>query len=63
MSDVRIRRVAFADAKLLKAFNELKSGRFEDKQLALEIDSVMDLLKQNPFLGIKIARRLWRSAM
>ncbi len=59
MSDTRTIRVAFADAKLLEAFNELKSGKFEDKQLALELDSVMDLLKKDPFLGIKIAKHLW----
>ena len=29
MNNTRTIRVAFADAKLLEAFNELKSGRFK----------------------------------
>ncbi len=59
MIDTRIKRVGFADAKLLAAFNRLKSGRFEDKALALEIDAAINRLKENPFTGIKIERRLW----
>jgi len=61
MNDTRTRRVAFADAKLLDAFNKLKSGKFEDKQLALEIEAAIDYLWKNPSVGIKIARRLWPS--
>ena len=59
MSDNRIKRVAFIDAKLLEAFNKLKTGKFEDKQLAVEINAAMDRLKEDPFCGIKIERRLW----
>lgn len=59
MSDNRIRRIAFIDVKLSRAFDELKSGKFEDKQLAVEINDAMDRLKENPLLGIRIERRLW----
>lgn len=59
MTDQRIKSVAFADEKLRKAFDELKSGKFEDKQLASEIDGAMDALKLDPFSGVKIERRLW----
>jgi hypothetical protein len=59
VNDDRIKKVAFIDAKLLEAFNKLKAGRFEDKQLAAEIDSVMNKLKEDPLCGIKIERRLW----
>jgi Txe/YoeB family toxin of Txe-Axe toxin-antitoxin module len=59
MSDNRVKRVAFIDQKLLNAFNELKSGRFEDKELAKQIDEAMDELKGNPFVGSKVERKLW----
>jgi hypothetical protein len=59
MNDNRVMRVAFADVRLLSAFNKLKAGRFEDTVLAVEIDAVMDRLKEDPFCGIKIERRLW----
>lgn len=59
MIDQRIKRVGFADEKLLAAFNKLKSGKFEDKRLASEIDAAMDVLKENPLAGIKIERKLW----
>ena len=62
MSDDRIKKVAFVDTKLSRAFDELKSGKFEDKQLAAEIDDAMDKLKENPLCGIKIERRLWPRA-
>ena len=59
MSDDRVKSVAFIDTKLSRAFDELKSGKFEDKQLATEIDEAMAQLKENPLRGIKIERRLW----
>ncbi len=61
MNDGRVKRVGFAEESLLAAFNKLKSGRFEDKALAAEIDAAMDKLKDNPLAGIKIERRLWPS--
>jgi Txe/YoeB family toxin of Txe-Axe toxin-antitoxin module len=51
--------VSFADAKLLNAFNKLKSGKFEDKQLASEIDEAINKLKEDPFCGVAIAKLLW----
>lgn len=61
MNDRRTKRVGFADESLLAAFNKLKSGRFEDRALATEIDAAMDKLKADPLVGIKIERRLWPS--
>lgn len=59
MNDSRIKRVAFIDQNLLSAFEKIKSGRFEDRQLALDIDSAIDGLKENPFAGVRVERRLW----
>ncbi len=59
MSDGRLKRVAFADHKLLGAFNDLKRGKFEDRQLAEYIQSAINHLKENSFAGIKIPKRLW----
>lgn len=37
----------------------MKSGKFEDKQLANEIEGAINALKENPLRGVKIERRLW----
>jgi len=59
MIDNRIKRVGFVDAKLLEAFNKLKSGKFEDRELTSNIQAAIDKLKEDPFYGIKIEKRLW----
>ncbi len=59
MNDNRARSVAFVDIRLKRSFEELKSGKFEDKQLADEIKEAMDRLKENPLCGVKIESHLW----
>ncbi len=59
MSDSRTRRVAFADVALLDAFNKLKQGRFEERQLAAFIERAISDLKENPFVGVVVQRKLW----
>ena len=59
MSDSRIKRVSFADAKLQRAFENLKSGKFEDKWLASEISSAIGKLGADPFCGVSVGKRLW----
>ncbi len=49
----------FIDARLFKAFEDLKSGKFEEKQLAEFIQRAIDDLKQNPLCGVIISQRLW----
>jgi len=46
--------VAFIDEKTKKAFEELKSGKFEDTQLYGFIDRAIDDLKKDPTCGIRI---------
>ena len=59
MSFERIKRVAFADAAILEAFRQLQAGRFEEKRLADRIAGAIGELKQNPFAGVAVPRRLW----
>jgi len=55
----RKKRIAFADESLKKAFEDLKSGKFEDKALAEFLNRAMDDLLENPLCGIKIPSKLW----
>lgn len=51
--------VAFISKKLKELFEQLKEGKFEDKQLYKFINRAIDDLKQNPNCGIKIPKKLW----
>jgi len=50
--------VKFGDDTLKKAYHELESGKFEDKQLKEWLDRAVTDLKKNAFSGIQIAKRL-----
>ena len=56
---LRIRRVAFIDKAVKQAFDELKKGKFEEKQLANYIDRAIADLKKDPFVGVAIPKKLW----
>ena len=51
--------VHFIDDKLQKAFRELKSGRFEERQLAEWVERAACGLSENPFAGVNVPKRLW----
>lgn len=51
--------VAFATIKLKNEFEQLKDGKFEDKELYSLICKAKDNLKKDPESGIKIPKRLW----
>jgi len=53
------KQVAFISQKLKEQFEELKEGKFEDKQLYMFIDRAITDLKNNPNCGIKIPKDLW----
>ncbi len=55
----RIKKVAFVDESLKKAFEELLQGKFEDQQLAKFLQRAIDDLKENPLCGIKVPSNLW----
>ncbi|MFH1780319.1 MAG: hypothetical protein ABH803_04250 [Candidatus Micrarchaeota archaeon] len=59
ITNSRARRVRFVDEKIYQAYLKLKSGKTEDINLAENIDSAINALKQNPFCGIKIPGRVW----
>jgi len=50
--------IAFISKELKSSFEELKEGKFESKQLYKFIDRAVDDLKQNPFCGVKIPKKL-----
>jgi len=51
--------VTFGEKKIEKEFEELKEGKFEDKQLYNFIDRAIKDLKSNPMCGTKIPKNLW----
>ena len=57
--DSRPRRVIFADDGLLKAYQELKRGRYEEKELAENIDKAIEALRQNRVRQVKVPKAQW----
>lgn len=55
----RIKRVAFAEPSIKKAFEELEKGKHEEQQLAKFLRRAIDDLKANPFCGIRVPSKLW----
>ena len=53
------KRVAFINEKIKATFEELKDGKFEDKELHKLIQNAIEILAQNPERGIKIPKKLW----
>ena len=51
--------VTFGTLKIEKEFEELKNGKFEDKNLYTFIDRAITDLKKNPSCGTKISKHLW----
>lgn len=50
--------IAFVSQEVKKAFDELKEGKFEDKQLYEFLLRALDDLKKNPYIGINIPKNL-----
>jgi hypothetical protein len=50
--------VSFATEGIRKAFEKLKGGKFEDKQLYGFLQRAIDDLKKNPFIGKNIPKNL-----
>jgi Txe/YoeB family toxin of Txe-Axe toxin-antitoxin module len=59
LKEDRVKLVSFGDEAVQKAFEELKQGKFEEKQLVSHIQRAIEDLKENPLVGIKIPSRLW----
>lgn len=55
----KIKEVAFATNSLKEAYLELKEGKFEEKQMFEFINRAIDDLKENPFCGIRVPKKLW----
>ncbi len=50
--------VKFGDENLKKAYLELETGKFEEKQLKERLDRAAEDLKKNAFCGIQIPKKL-----
>src|SRR3989344_1032786 len=57
--DKRMKQVTFIEESTRNAFDKLECGKFEDKELYNFINRAIDDLKENPFVGIKLPRKLW----
>ncbi len=44
---------------MYEAYQSLKSGTFEEKELAAYLDRAFNDLKENPLVGINLPRKLW----
>ena len=62
MQTGRITKVKFADSKLFEVYQSLRTGSFEEKELAENLERAFFALKDNPFAGIKIPKQLWPKA-
>ncbi|MBU0591130.1 hypothetical protein KKF81_05465 [Candidatus Micrarchaeota archaeon] len=59
MGENRKITVVFADAKLKKAYEELKEGKGAELNLIEFLDRAFDDLKKDPSTGIKIPKKQW----
>ncbi|MBI4044294.1 MAG: hypothetical protein HY392_01145 [Candidatus Diapherotrites archaeon] len=50
--------VIFVDDKTKEAYDKLKAGKFEDKELYEFINRAIDDMKKNPRVGIHLPKRL-----
>jgi len=57
--DRREKFVTFTDDATKEAFDNLKEGKFEDKQLYNFINRALDDMKENPFVGMHIPSKQW----
>ena len=51
--------VTFGEIKIEREFEELKEGKFPEKQLYEFIERAIKDMKSNPVCGIKISKKLW----
>jgi hypothetical protein len=51
--------VSFCSKRLQLDFEKLKYGRYEERQLFLNIEKFIANVKENAFPGIKIQKRIW----
>ena len=55
----RVMKVAFADEHVKKAYEKLKSGRTEEKQLLAFLERAIEDLKIDPFCAITVPSKQW----
>ena len=55
---MRVTKVGFIDRKIKKAFEKLKNGKTEDRELYKFLNRAIDDLKRDPACGISIPKKL-----
>ncbi len=55
----RIKKIAFADESIRKAYFSLAKGKFEEKRLSEFIDRAISDLRRDPLCGIRVPSKLW----
>ena len=51
-------QVHFGDEKIKKAYLDLNSGKFQEKQLKQQLDRAFEDLQNNGFCGVQVPKRL-----
>ena len=55
---IKIKEVAFSSKQTKEAYEKLKKGKFEEKELFGFITRAINDLKENPFCGIRLPNKL-----
>ncbi len=58
-ADAREKKVKFADKAVYDAYERLKDGNFEEKELHRMLTSTFRELEKNPLLGVKVPSAVW----
>ena len=58
-STERIRGVIFADESVRDALLALREGKFEEKRLLGWLEEARAALMADPFVGVRVERKLW----
>ncbi|MBU0979494.1 MAG: hypothetical protein KJ709_01695 [Nanoarchaeota archaeon] len=56
---MKLVHITFITNRLKNDFESLNRGRYEDVRLYNEILKAKDVLRQDPFKGVKVQRKLW----
>jgi len=54
-------KVFFGNKNLQQEFDKLKEGKFENKELYFFLSRAISDIREDPFCGIKIPRKIWPS--
>jgi Txe/YoeB family toxin of Txe-Axe toxin-antitoxin module len=59
INHARAKKVSFVDSSLKAAFEDLKKGKHEERELVVFIQRAVEDLQKNPLCGVRIPSKLW----